>query len=229
MTTHKQDTPHPVDQTRRAIGSAALALLADRPFSDLTVDQVIAAADIDDADADLARCLYQQVLDMLETGLANIDADLAANLAHDVADDHVSTTREKIFEGLIQRFEAYRSYKPVIRAMNSASLTQPKIGLVMVNRLTHAMGQLLQVTGGGGTGIAGRIRAKGLAGICLSVLNDWLKDDTPDMAETIRMLDKRLQQGENLAITLRLITPEPDQNATTQTSHDGDKAETHDK
>jgi hypothetical protein len=166
---------------------------------------------------------------MVETGLANIDADLAANLAQDVADDHVSTTREKIFEGLIQRFEAYRSYKPVIRAMNSASLTQPKIGLVMVNRLTHAMGQLLQVTGGGGSGIAGRIRAKGLAGICLSVLNDWLKDDTPDMAETIRMLDKRLQQGENLAVTLRLITPEPDQNSTTQTSHDGDKAETHDK
>jgi hypothetical protein len=113
--------------------------------------------------------------------------------------------------------------------MNSASLTQPKIGLVMVNRLTHAMAQLLQVTGGGGTGIAGRIRAKGLAGICLSVLNDWLKDDTPDMAETIRMLDKRLQQAENLAVTLRLITPEPDEDATTQTSHDDDKSETHDK
>lgn len=225
MTIDKQDTTHPVDQIRRAIGETALALLADMPYADLTVEKVIAAANVD---AGLAHGLFHQVLDMVETGLANIDADLATQLAQDVADDDISTTREKIFEGLIQRFETYRPYKPVIRAMNSASLTNPKIGLVMVNRLTHAMGQLLEVTGGGGTGMAGRIRAKGLAAICLAVHKDWLNDDTPDMAETIRMLDKRLQQGENLAMTLRLITPETDHAEHDEDRHDEDKAEKYD-
>lgn len=206
MVKNKQDFQHPVDHVRRAIGSAALSLLSEMPFSDLTIEGVIDAADVD---ADLAHCLYHETLDMVETGLANIDADLATSLAEDVANDDVSTVREKIFEGLIQRFEAYQPYKPVIKAMNSASLKNPKIGLVMVNRLTHAMAQLLTVTGGGGEGIAGRIRAKGLAGICLSILKDWLKDETPDMAETIRLLDKRLQQGENLGVTLGLIRNKP--------------------
>lgn len=210
MTEEKLKEPHPVDQLRRVIGEAALAILAEMPFSEMTVEMVIDAADVD---ADLAYCLFHQPLEMVETGLANLDADLAKSLAQDVADDDVSTTREKIFEGLIQRFEKYRPYKPVIRALNSASIKNPKVGFVMVNRLTHAMGQLLQATGGGGLGVAGKIRAKGLAGICLSVLNDWLKDETPDMAETIRMLDKRLQQGENLGVTLGLISKiSPDEN-----------------
>ena len=76
MTTDKQDTTHPVDQIRRAIGETALALLADMSYADLTVEKVIAAANVD---AGLARGLFHQVLDMVETGLANIDADLLRN------------------------------------------------------------------------------------------------------------------------------------------------------
>ncbi len=101
MTTDKQDTTHPVDQIRRAIGETALALLADMSYADLTVEKVVAAANVD---ARLAHGLFHQVLDMVETGLANIDADLATQLAQDVADDEISTTREKIFEGLIPTF-----------------------------------------------------------------------------------------------------------------------------
>ncbi|MGB2304115.1 MAG: hypothetical protein ACPH6D_05920, partial [Candidatus Puniceispirillales bacterium] len=80
MTTDKQDTTHPVDKIRRAIGETALALLADMPYADLTVEKVIAAANVD---AGLAHGLFHQVLDMVETGLANIDADLATQLAQD--------------------------------------------------------------------------------------------------------------------------------------------------
>jgi AcrR family transcriptional regulator len=210
MNTSASEQSHPVDQARRALGQAALHLLSEMPFAELDLDQIIAATEVE---ADLAKRLYQDKLEVVETGLANFDSDLAETLALDIAEDHISTVREKIFEGLIQRFEAYRSHKAAIRALNAASVSNPKVALIMVNRLNHAMAQLLEVTGGGGVGLIGRMRAKGLTGVCLAVLKDWLRDDTPDMSETTRLLDQRLKQAESLATSFGIIpaqNPEQD-------------------
>ena len=52
------------------------------------------------------------------------------------------------------------------------------------------------------------LRVKGLSGIALSCQREWMRDDSPDMATTIRSLDQRLRQAEELASTLRIITPQ---------------------
>ncbi|MDA0307785.1 MAG: hypothetical protein O2832_03560 [Proteobacteria bacterium] len=217
MNTSASEQSHPVDHARRALGHAALHLLSEMPYAELDLEKIIAAAEVE---TELARRLYQDKLEVVETGLANLDTDLAEMLASDIAEDHISSVREKIFEGLIQRFEAYRPHKAAIQALNAASVSNPKIALIMVNRLNHAMAQLLEVTGGGATGLTGKMRAKGLTGVCLTVLKDWLRDETPDMSETTRLLDQRLKQAESLATSFGLIPAQSQSQHNEETDND---------
>ena len=217
MNTSASEQSHPVYHARRALGHAALHLLSEMPYAELDLEKIITAAEVE---TELARRLYQDKLEVVETGLANLDTDLAEMLASDIAEDHISSVREKIFEGLIQRFEAYRPHKAAIRALNAASVSNPKIALIMVNRLNHAMAQLLEVTGGGATGLTGKMRAKGLTGVCLTVLKDWLRDETPDMSETTRLLDQRLKQAESLATSFGLIPAQSQSQHNEETDND---------
>jgi len=82
------------------------------------------------------------------------------------------------------------------------------------------MAQLLEVTGGGATGLTGKMRAKGLTGVCLTVLKDWLRDETPDMSETTRLLDQRLKQAESLATSFGLIPAQSQSQHNEETDND---------
>ena len=195
-------TPHPIDQARRALGAAALAMLAELPYADLTLDAIIARAGVE---AELAHRLYQDRLDMVATGLSHFDRDLTEQLAKDLADDADASVREKIFEALLQRFEAYRAHRSALEALHSAARSNPRIALMLADCLTRAMRQILGAVGGGGQHLGGLMRAKGLAGVYLLVMKDWLKDDSPDLALTARCLDQRLTTAAQIATTLGLI------------------------
>ena len=198
----KTKTPHPIDQARRALGAAALAMLAELPYADLTLDAIIARAGVE---AELAHRLYQDRLDMVATGLSHFDRDLTEQLAKDLADDADASVREKIFEALLQRFEAYRAHRSALEALHSAARSNPRIALMLADCLTRAMRQILGAVGGGGQHLGGLMRAKGLAGVYLLVMKDWLKDDSPDLALTARCLDQRLTTAAQIATTLGLI------------------------
>ena len=49
------------------------------------------------------------------------------------------------------------------------------------------------------------LRIKGIVGVVMMVARDWMKDDSPDLAPTMKGLDRRLQQAEEWAISLRLF------------------------
>ncbi len=67
----------------------------------------------------------------------------------------------------------------------------------------------LEAAGVGSTGLAGRIRAKGLAAIYLSTLWVWLRDDSPDHGRTLAHLDTSLRRAERLAMALSLAPRAP--------------------
>ena len=202
MPASKAKTPHPVDQARRALGATALAMLAELPYAEMTIDAIIARAGVE---AELAHRLYQDRLDIVATGLCHFDRDLTEKLAEALADDTDASVREKIFEALLQRFEAYRAHKAALEALHTAALSNPCIALMLADCLTRAMRQILGAVGGGGQGLSGLMRAKGMAGVYLVVMKDWLNDDSPDLALTARRLDQRLTTATRLATTLGLI------------------------
>ena len=48
---------------------------------------------------------------------------------------------------------------------------------------------------------------KGVAGVVMVVARVWMKDGSPDLALTMKELDRRLQQAEEWAVSLRLFEP----------------------
>jgi hypothetical protein len=64
---------------------------------------------------------------------------------------------------------------------------------------------MLAMAGDSCEGWRGMLRIKGIVGVVMMVARDWMKDDSPDLAPTMKGLDRRLQQAEEWAISLRLF------------------------
>lgn len=197
--------PGVIDDARRKIGAAALELLNDHPLAALDLADIGVAAKVEEG---LVRRLFPHPAAAVEKGITDLDESVMLSLADDFADDPEASHHDKILEGLIARYEAWRPYRKAIDHLNKASLRDPILGAMLVMRLNQASERLLTIAGVDLAGINGMLRIKGLSGIALSCQREWMRDDSPDMATTIRSLDQRLRQAEELAATLRIITPQ---------------------
>lgn len=191
-----------IDKARRQIGAAALDLLNDRPLNALDLGEISIAAKTDEA---LTRRLFSCPAAAVEKGLADLDETIMFTLDSDFAEDPDASVHEKILEGLVARYEAYRPFKQAIDHLNKASMRDPVLAAMMISRLNQASERLLNIAGVKISGIAGILQVKGLSGVALSCQREWMRDDSPDMATTIRALDQRLGQAEEIASGLRLI------------------------
>ena len=73
------------------------------------------------------------------------------------------------------------------------------LGLQSVTR------RMLAMAGDNCDGWRGMVRIKGVVGVVLAVSRVWMKDESPDLAPTMKELDRRLQQAEEWAISLQLF------------------------
>ena len=191
-----------IDKARRHIGAAALDMLNDRSLADLDLDELGVAAKVESG---LAKRLFTRPVLAVEKGIADLDESIMLGLADDFAEDLDASVHDKILEGLIARYEGWRPYRKAIDHLNKASLRDPILGAMLIARLNQASERLLAMAGVNPSGLIGLLQVKGLSAVALSCQQDWMKDESPDMAVTIRSLDQRLRQAEELASTLRLI------------------------
>jgi AcrR family transcriptional regulator len=191
-----------IDKDRRKIGAAALALLNDRPLDDLDLGEIGIAAGTDEA---LTRRLFSSPAAAIEKGLADLDEKVMFALDNDFAEDPDASVRDKILEGLVARYEAYQPFKKAMDHLRKASIRDPVLAAMLVFRLNQASERLLNIAGVSISGITGILQVKGLSGVALSCQREWLRDESPDLAPTIRALDQRLRQAEGIASSLRII------------------------
>ncbi len=191
-----------IDQIRRDAGKAIMLCLNTHKFSAITLDMIAAETG---HQAALIRRLFPDMVEMVGQGLRDLDDDILTAFAHDLADDHDASVRERILEGLIVRYEAYTPFKDAIKNLNAAAVTNPTLAALTIHRLTGASRTILELAGDNTSGVMGLLRVKGLAGVALMAQRDWLKDDSADMSVTIRVLDQRLNQAEGIAEVLNII------------------------
>ena len=55
-------------------------------------------------------------------------------------------------------------------------------------------------------GLKGVMRVKGVSGVFLVTARVWMKDDSNDLAATMKMLDQRMSQAKEWGISLRLLS-----------------------
>ena len=116
------------------------------------------------------------------------------------SDDEDSSYRDRLFDVLMQRFDALNPYKDGIRAIvrdaGGGGVAEILCGGC---RLLRSMRWMLEAAGIGTTGWLGDLRVKGLAVVFAATVNVWLRDDTEDMAKTMAALDRNLKRAERFA------------------------------
>ena len=107
------------------------------------------------------------------------------------------TTRDRLFDTLMRRYDALKPYKPALRAILRDSVGDP-LALCGVARLGRSITWMLEAAGIPTAGLRGHALVHLTGALYLSVLHVFLGDDSEDLARTMAALDRGLRRGESL-------------------------------
>ena len=122
------------------------------------------------------------------------------------------TPRERLFDILMNRFEALQAHRDGVRALISAMRTDPALTLLVYTATVRSMKWLLEGAGVPAAGLSGTLRVHGLVALWLYALRAWEQDDSPDLSGTMaavdRGLDRAMQAEQNLPGRLPDLPPD---------------------
>ena len=192
-------------QDAAALREALWPALPGRDYLQLTLHALADEAGISHTQAVLAAGSIERVLC---SALQEIDDGVLAQSAADFADDENASMHEKLLEGLTQRFEAYADKRLALQSVAKACLRQPTLGLMLATNLESFVDRLLSLCGDNVSGFTRTARLKGVCGVFLKASTAWQRDDSPDLAKTLKTLDRDLKTAAEWAISLRVLLPE---------------------
>jgi AcrR family transcriptional regulator len=176
---------------KKHVIDTALELAAQRGWRSLTLAEIAEAAGLSLAQLH-AQFASKPAILLALNGL--VDEAMLAGGPTDGA-----TPRERLFEVLMRRFEALEPHKDGVAAALRDGPDDPATALCGGLRLLRSMAWTLEAAGIGSAGLLGFARTKVLAGIYLSTLPVWLRDDSADLGRTMAALDRRLARAESIA------------------------------
>jgi AcrR family transcriptional regulator len=181
---------------RARIVDALLALAAERRFEDIALRDICDKADVSLADF---RDFFPSKGAVLAAFIRRIDR--AALSAEDQATAR-EALRDRLFDALMRRLDAMAPYREGLREIAAWLGRDPLAALALDHALANAMRFLLEAAGVGCEGVAGAIKAQGLALAWARVVRAWLEDDDPGLAKTMAELDRALTRGERAVAEL---------------------------
>ena len=101
--------------------------------------------------------------------------------------------RDRVFDLLMRRFDALRPHRDAIEVLGRELPRDPVTALALGAALLRSMAWMLEAAGIPTDGLRGAIAVKLTAGAYAATLRVWLRDDTPDLAPTMAVLDRRLR------------------------------------
>ncbi|MBI4183357.1 MAG: TetR/AcrR family transcriptional regulator [Proteobacteria bacterium] len=125
-----------------------------------------------------------------------IDQEVLARLDPELAEE---PPRDRLFEVLMRRLDALKPYKEGVRAVLADLPADPFGALAALPAFLGSMAWMLEAAHVDASGLAGILRANGLALVWASTVRAWLGDDTADMAPTMAALDRALRRAEAAA------------------------------
>lgn len=122
-------------------------------------------------------------------------ADIAALRSINPADTGQST-RDRLFDLIMARFDAHQPFRGAIQKLSNATYTDPGLAAFFACQLPRSISVIADAAGVRTSGISGAARVHGLTLLYLSVTRTWLNDETPDMSRTMAALDQALARAE---------------------------------
>ena len=185
-----------------ALGDAAWTLLATHPVDQIDFDAV---ADMAGVDRGLAGALSGSVQCLILAKMTELDRQSLMETYDDIQDAGAVSVREKIIESLLHWFETYAPYRLQIDQLNRFARSHPDLALRLLVSLEALIRHILVMSGDRALGFKGMVRVKGVTGVFLATARVWMKDDSNDLAATMKMLDQRMSKAEEWGISLRVF------------------------
>lgn len=169
---------------------AALSLAAERCWNDVSLEQIIEAAEVDFLEA---FEYFDEKTDVMAAYERRVDAQIIADMSDG---DESLSEREKLFDLLMERFDVLNEDREALLSILNSFKGEPKQAVVGLPHLAQSMSRMLDAVGIEAQGICGASKVTGLVGVYLYALRVWKNDDSPDMAKTMAALDKALDYAE---------------------------------
>ena len=170
---------------------AALELVLVEGWTRLKMSRIAVAAGLS---LDELYRTFPSKIAILMAFLARIDTATAA--AIDTDHDDETSTRDRIFEVVMARFDVLTPYKEAVRTIARDLRCDPVTSFCAAPAFRRSISWMLECAGLSSTGIRGLARTKGLGVIYLATFCVWLRDDSTDMAKTMASLDRHLARTE---------------------------------
>ncbi len=183
---------------------SALNLAAEKGWANVSMYDIAHRSDIkllqlrscfDDKNAIIAT--FEQMIDkklQLEAG----------KYTQEQEDIHIvdsATIRERLFDLLMDRFEALNEHRNGIIAIIESCRYEPRQILDILPNLYNSMEMILSAAGEDISGIKGKIKIAALTGIYIKLLRVWKSDNSPDLPKTMAALDRALGKADMLLNT----------------------------
>lgn len=118
--------------------------------------------------------------------------------------DPSTPEKDRLFELLMERFDALNENRAAVVSIFKSFLPDPKQAVIAFPHLGRSMAWMLEAAGIDAGGFRGAAKVFGLSVVYLNVLRVWIKDDTEDLSQTMAALDKNLARAEQCANTFML-------------------------
>lgn len=170
---------------------AFIGLVSERGFAQVTLRDVAVAADL--GLVDLYK-LYPDKVALVSAFMARIDSLVLAGTPRQI--DQEETTRDRLFDVMMRRYDALRSYRAALASIRQALGRDPLLALALGPSVRRSMAAMLEAAGVSSEGLSGAVRQNGLLAIHYAVSNVFDKDDSVDLSKTMAALDGRLKTAE---------------------------------
>ncbi|PCI56981.1 MAG: TetR family transcriptional regulator [Alphaproteobacteria bacterium] len=126
-----------------------------------------------------------------------IDKEIMGDI--DLSDDGATNSRDRLFDIMMDRYEALNEYREGVVSILESFKHDPKQAVISMPHLCKSMGWMLEVSGIETAGIKGALKVVGLTGVYIKVLKVWAEDESADLSKTMSALDKALERAEKAA------------------------------
>lgn len=177
---------------RGRLVAAAMKLAAERPWREVTLTEIAAAAGVSLVDL---RREFASKGDILAAFVRMVDDSVLARAPQRAGGQ---AARDALFEVIMSRFDVLEPYKPALKSIAATWGIEPSLACA----IGRSQSWMLRAAGIPADGLDGHLRAAGLGTVYASAYRTWLGDDDPGLAKTMAALDRRLRRGERALQTL---------------------------
>ena len=183
------------------------SILETKVTSDVSLDQLCKEAKISKKEVEkiVPNNSFDYKYFFLRSLISQLDKEVLTELKEDITDDNISSTYDKILEGLSLRFEKYLEFKTAFKILSNNTKQKVEVFLNLFQENCYFTNSLLNLVE-----VDKNCGRKALKSIALNIifikgLETFFKNESKDLDSVIRNLDKYLGDFEDIGLIMGLI------------------------